>query len=294
MPMPMRPTPLCHAAVLVLAAVLPGMAQATYQLTASARSHAVSVLPLPGSTDTDPQNLNFLNQPGAAMLQRLDTFAETDHGSATGLFLGRIGLLKAYAASDHARCCVDGATLLLGDADASVQASFYDEVVVDGAGLAPGTPVSYQLQVRLSGTVSASDPARDSNLAATALATARLRDTASGQAVDFSWDAARQDTGVYHLSLATAVGRTLSIQGMLNIGTRVSAGAVIGRSAEVDFYNTAGFHLAPSVAGLNTIGASGTDFLAPVPEPATWAAMLLGLATLGGLARLRRCGLRAC
>jgi hypothetical protein len=276
------------ATALVLLAWMPGAARATYQLTAMARAHAVSFLPLPGRAATDPQAVQLLNQPAAATLQRLDSVASVDNGSATALFLGRIGLLKAYAASDYARCCIDGATLLLGDADASVQGSFYDEVLVGGAGLATGTPVTYQLVVRLSGTVSGSDPARDSNLAATALATARLRDTASGQAVDFSWDAARQDTGVYTLSLATAVGHTLSIQGMLDVGTRVSAGAVIGRSAEVDFYHSVGYHLAPSVAGLNTTGASGTDFLAPVPEPATAVSLLAGLVLLAALCRRRR------
>ena len=263
-------------ATLAVAAMLPGPAQATYQLTATARSHATFSLPLPGDSDTDAQNLNLLNQPAAATLQRLDTAASVPDGSATGLFLGRIGLLKAHATSGYARCCVDGATLLLGQADAAVQGSFYDEVLVGGAGLAAGTPVVYQLSLRISGTVSSPSFESGGNLSATALADARLRDTRSGQQVSLSWDAARQATGVYTLSLATAVGNTLSIQGMLSAGTLVNAGAVIARSAEVDFVSAAAFDLTPSVAGLNTVGASGTDFLAPVPEPATVLLWLAG------------------
>ena len=112
-----------------------------------------------------------------------------------------------------------------------------------------------------------------------------MRDTRSGVQASLSWDAARQATGVYTLSLATVVGNTLSIQGMLSVGTLVNAGAVIGRSAEVDFYHSVGYHLTPSVAGLNTTGASGTDFLAPVPEPGTGASLLAGLALLGTLRR---------
>lgn len=279
---------------LVLAAGLPGLAQAgTWQLTATARSQAISSLPLPGEAQVDPQSLDFLNRRGAAALQRLDTHADTAHGSATGLFLGRIGLLKAYAAADYARCCIDGRTVLMGYGDAAVQGRFYDEVLVGGAGLAPGTPVSYQLQLRVSGTVSSPSFESGGFLSAVALAEARLRDISSGQAVDFSWDAARQATGVYTLTLATAVGHTLSIQGMLYAGASVSAGALTARSAEVDFYHSAGYSLAPSVAGLTTIGASGTDFLAPVPEPATAAAMLLGLVLLAGLSRVRRSGPRA-
>lgn len=276
------------ATSVALAGWLPGTAWATYQLSATARSHAVSFLPLPGGAETDPQSLNLLNQPGAATLQRLDTFADIANGGATSLFLGRIGLLKAYAAANFARCCVDGATVALGQADASVEGRFYDEVLVSGAGLATGTPVSYQLALRISGTVSSPAFESGGNLSANALAEARLRDLTSGQEASLSWDASRQATGLYTLRLSTVVGHTLSIQGMLSASALVNAGAVIGRSAVVDFYNSAGFDLAPSVAGLNTTGASGTSFLAPVPEPATAASLLAGLALLGGVLRRRR------
>lgn len=273
------------AALALAAALLPLSAQATYQLTATANARTVSFLPAPGSTDTDAQNLNFLNQPGAGTLQRLDSFATADHGNATALFMGRIGLLKAYAESNYARCCIEGTTVLLGGANATVQGSFYDEVLVGGAGLAVGTPVSYQLVVRLSGTVSQPSFESGANLYAVAMAEARLRDSSSGQEVSLKWDAAEQATGVYTLTLATTVGHTLSIQGMLFADTHVEAGALIGRHAEVDFYHSAGYHLAPSVAGLNTIGASGTDFLAPVPEPASWVLMVVGLGVLVRISR---------
>ena len=41
------------------------------------------------------------------------------------------------------------------------------------------------------------------------------------------------------------------------------------------------------MAGLNTVGVSGTDFLAPVPEPAPVASLLAGLALLGVSQRRR-------
>ena len=55
-----------------------------------------------------------------------------------------------------------------------------------------------------------------------------------------------------------------------------------------DFYHSAVYGLVPSVAGLNTVGASGIDFLAsaPVPEPAGRALLLLGLGLGLGLAGL--------
>jgi hypothetical protein len=57
--------------------------------------------------------------------------------------------------------------------------------------------------------------------------------------------------------------------------------------------------LSPGVAladtgGLVALADGSYGFAAPVPEPATWAAMLLGLAVLGSVARVRRSGPRAC
>lgn len=278
-----------------LAACLPLSAQATYQLFSMARSNAITTSPVPGLGGTDYLDLNLLNQPGAAQLQPLDTFASTAHGSATAKFLGRIGLLKAYAASDYAYCCSGGFTQQDGYAEAAVEARFYDEVLVQGAGLADGTPVRYQLNVYLSGTVSSPSFESGGRYSADALAQAGLRDTLSGAAASFSWNARNQATGTYAISIDTAVGRTLAISGMLYAGTYVAAGALIARSAEVDFYHSAGYHLAPSVAGLNTVGASGTDFAAAaVPEPATWALWAAGLGLAGLARRVRRCDRPAC
>ena len=65
---------------------------------------------------------------------------------------------------------------------------------------------------------------------------------------------------------------------MLYAGADVSDYAATGRfRAEADFAHSAGYELIP-VAGLNTTGASGHNFLAaPVPEPGTWALMAGGL-----------------
>jgi hypothetical protein len=267
---------------LALAASLSLPARATYQLTGYARAHAVTTQPVPGLGGTDSLDLNLLNQPGAAQLQALDTFASTAHGSATARLLARIGLLKAYAASDYAYCCSGGVTVQDGYADGTVEARFYDEVLVQGAGLAAGTPVRYRLDLHLAGTVSSPSFEIGGRYSADALAEAGLRDLSSGAATRLRWDARNQATGVFSLTLDTVVGHTLAINGMLYAGTYVAAGARVARSAEVDFYHSAGYTLAPSVAGLSTLGASGHDFATAVPEPGTWALMLGGVA-LGAL-----------
>jgi hypothetical protein len=107
--------------------------------------------------------------------------------------------------------------------------------------------------------------------------------------VVFNWDAARQTTGLYSIVLNTAVGHTLSLFGSLNVGAQVAGNSPVGRFAEANFYNSAHYNLAPSVAGLNTVGASGHDFaVSSVPEPQTWLQLGLGLLALRRLRARQR------
>ena len=78
-------------------------------------------------------------------------------------------------------------------------------------------------------------------------------------------------------------------QVMLFADAYVGSGAVTARSAESDFYHSAGYTLTPSVSGLNTVGASGHDFTSAVPEPGSALLAGLGLAAVFGR-RWRRCG----
>lgn len=285
-----RSTGLAGAA-LALGALWPatGMAQ-TWQLTASLLAKAIQFAPGPGVTVSHDASLNLLNQPAADQLQVLSEFSQVPvGGTADARFMGRVGLLKAYAAASNPYCCdLQGHAITIGYSNATVQARFYDTVLVEGAGLAPGTPVSYRVEFDISGSLSRPVFEMGGFLSADGLAEVRLRDLSSFQEVSLSWNAANDAAGRYALTLNTQVGHSLSLSGMLYAGAYVSSYAQLGRSAVADFYHSAAYSLAPSVAGLNTVGASGHDFLAPVPEPATWAALLLGLCTLGGLAHVRR------
>jgi hypothetical protein len=182
---------------------------------------------------------------------------------------------------------VDGHTITIGYTNGTAQGSFYDTIAVTGAGLAPGTPVSYTVDFRISGTLSSPSFELGGYLSAEGLAEVRLRDLTSADSVIFSWDAKKNATGLYSLTLATTVGSSLGLSGMIFADAYVSAYAIGGRSAEADFYHSAAYALRPSVAGLNTLGASGHEFLTPVPEPATGLLLAAGLLALGLVRRSR-------
>ena len=274
------------ACALILATPTLAAAQ-SYQLTAYTRANTNDFLGNVGKSDY--QTFDWQEKPQALTLNALEAQSAAGGGGATASFLGSIGLLKAYASATYPRCCdAQGHTVAYGYANGTVQGSFFDTLVVGGGGLAAGTSVTYRLDLRIDGQLSA--PAFESGgaLSAEGVAEARLVDRDSRQEAILRWDAKKQATGIYSLSLLTQVGHTLSISGMLFADAYVGSGAVTARSAESDFYHSAGYTLAPSVAGLNTLGASGHDFASAVPEPGSALLTGWGLAALFTQRRLCR------
>lgn len=281
-------------ALLATALALPLGAQAQHY-GASGAVNASTTLEIFGSpiqAVAQVDDFSFYDQPQALLPHALDEVATVSGGRATALFKGSIGTLKAYSSASFAYGYdAQGHALFRGYASASAQGSFADVVLVGGAGLAVGTPVNYRVDLRIDGTLSSPSFEIGGFLHASAGASARLTDLQSGQEVRLNWDASQQGVGLYSLTLATQVGHSLQFVGSLNTSAGVTHYAQLGRSAEADFYHSAYYALAPSVAGLNTVGASGHEFaVSNVPEPSSWAlfgAGLLALMRLQGR-RIRR------
>lgn len=270
-----------------------GGAQAgTYQLYGNTLVNVTRSYPQPQDSDYHGLDANWLNDARARQWLRLDDTASLSGGHAQAKLLAHMGVLKAYASASFPYCCdVGGHLIIQGYADAEVRGGFYDTVLVGGAGLAAGTPVSYALDIRIDGALSQPSFETGGFLSAYGVADIRFTDLTTHALDSLLWQADRNQPGRYQLVLNTAVGHEISISAMLAVGASVSANARTGRFAEADFYHSAGFSLSPSVAGLNTVGASGYDFAAsPVPEPAQAVLLSFGLLALAGL---RRCQGRA-
>ncbi|MGQ3052858.1 MAG: PEP-CTERM sorting domain-containing protein [Roseateles sp.] len=263
------------------------------QLLVNMNVHATSFMPPGAGEQRLVPTLDLRDDPRLAQMQRMHEIASFAGGHGIGRFEGHVGLLRAFASASFPYCCdLAGRRVNHGYAGASVQGRFYDSIPVTGAGLAPGTPVSYTVNFSISGHLSSPGFEIGGFLSAYGVAEVRLRDMSSFAEVSKSWDASRDAPAIFSLRLDTFVGRTISLSGMLAVGASVSDYAVLARYAEADFGHSAGYQLIPSVAGLNTVGASGHDFATPVPEPAAGLLMLAGLAVLVRRRQLQPCSPR--
>ena len=264
--------------MLSAASLLPTLAQAqAWELKGYTTVAAASVAPgLEQGNDSQRFDVYGAQALQAQSLNIAVTLS--DGGQARARVIGALGTLKAFASAAY-----PAAPHAQGQSNGHAAVSFLDTITVQGAGLAVGTPVSYRVDFAISGNIT---PALGPNTGPTfamAGALVRLLDTSSNQRVQLDWNPRFLPGGLYSLTLATEVGHQLVLSGFLTADATANSGTPLGgpTSAVADFEHSAYFNLAPSVAGLNTVGLSGHDFaVTAVPEPATWLSLLAGLGLL--------------
>lgn len=279
-------TALLGLLLLLLGAAAPVQAQ-NYQITGGVNTLAALFSPGPREDQQHAADFNWYDRPEARAVQSLSEFSVVSNGGYGRASLSA-GMGAQHALSQSYYPSGQPEPHYYGYSFGTAQATFADTVHVEGAGLAVGTPVRYQLHLWIDGSISSPSFEIGGHLSADGLAQMQLIDRTSNQRESLSWDIKRDSTGWYSIALDTVVGHDLMVTGMLYAGASVDSSATLARYAEADFSHTARYFLQPSLAQLNTVGASGHDFnISLVPEPSAAWLLLAGLAVLG-LLRGRR------
>lgn len=78
----------------------------------------------------------------------------------------------------------------------------------------------------------------------------------------------------------TFVGASVGISGYLEVSAYTGNGIYSAGSLTVDYGHTANYYASSNLAGVSLTGDSGHNYAQPVPEPASLAALGVGIVTL--------------
>jgi hypothetical protein len=178
-------------------------------------------------------------------------------------------------------------------ASAAYLIEFGDSLTLTSATLAPGTPVTWEFTV---GFHTVRTTTGGGSASATLTGGAGSQSTMLTNPVAFSGPTQGPLTETETIQVSGYVGEVVSIGESLNIvaSAEASAAAFGSETAILDATDTGVFYADPQTAGLELVSASGHDYASPgvgtptVPEPSTWAMIVLGFAGLGYAARRRR------
>ncbi|WP_245591345.1 PEP-CTERM sorting domain-containing protein [Derxia gummosa] len=185
--------------------------------------------------------------------------------------------------------------------------AFNDQIVVNGNGLAAGTPVDFVFDIRCHINVprETRGGAFDFNTSLWSndgLASYQLDRSSpwTYQTPDYNTTyTVGQDYGFdYPVTLSTTVGATINLQAALTVGidqgwsNQGGGGEYWYNHGTLDASHTARLFLDPLTSGVTLDALSGHDYsinaVAPVPEPGSLAMLGFGLGGLGWVARRRR------
>ncbi|RYG23431.1 PEP-CTERM sorting domain-containing protein [bacterium] len=270
---------ICRSATLFFVLAASGAAQAGYGVSAYVAS-------LGGGTWKTDYSGDLQNKPSASAHALIDgPFSGSAYSLGEGWATATPGTLHAKARGASTTNASNASSV--GNSEAT--ASFTDTITVASGSLAVGTPVTLTFSQGVSGLISGTDAYR-----ANVYSTFRLNGNAAYQSEYFKWEytyrfsneAPSGTTDGGPIVLNTSVGSTVSIMGYLKVGAYTGNGWYSGGSLTVDYGHTAHYYAKSDVEGVSLLGESGHDYAAPVPEPASLAAVVLG--GLGLVARRRR------
>ena len=225
----------------------------------------------PDRQDTDSWNL-LSNTPATWNTPVSHTVSASLGGgmNGTSTISGQMGILKAASFAEYP-AIPSGKS-----AQAHTQVNALDYLTVVAPGLARGTPVTLRFLYHLSGTFST--PVFEFGGSYAASATGYLQATTQSGAGGFTKryenlnGAAPYDlVGTMDALVSERVGLAYGLDTFAYVGGT----ATVARQASVDFSNTAIAYAWSDDPGVTLVAASGHDY-APVPEPASFAALALG------------------
>ena len=276
------------ALTLVVLAALPARADYTnnYSINLSSQALLVSRTGSVVIDQKNPKQTRYVQAPDPLIYAPVRTEVQATllrPEAASSFAQATAGLLRSATYIVHSETIYSPVTVE-SQVEAGSTALMIDTIQAGGPGILPGARMRYTVGIDISGSferLGANGP-----VSSAASLNVILKDWATYQRGELSWAAAVRGTGHFEFYLDTFAGNYLELYSSLS--TSAYGGGSVGANASADLSHTVRMTLTPSIAGANTLGASGFNYaVSAVPETSSWAMLVSGLLTLGWVYRGR-------